>query len=65
MPILVSFAKRYNHIDSSVDSICMKCYKTVASANSVSELANAEDTHVCDPHWACKSVPVASQQGTF
>jgi hypothetical protein len=65
MPVLVSFAKRYNRHDSSVDSICMKCYQTVASADSATELASAEETHVCDLQWAFKSVPVASLQGTF
>jgi hypothetical protein len=62
MTSLVSFARRQNH-DSSIDSICTKCYQTIASAESLSGLATAEQSHLCDPngefnhergdfHWA-------------
>jgi hypothetical protein len=64
MAVLVSFAKRHNR-DCSIDSICMKCYQTIASANSVSELANAEDAHVCSPNGEFSNEHVDSQRGTF
>ena len=45
---LVSFTRRWNR-DSSIDSICTKCYRTIASANKEDELAIREKNHVCDP----------------
>lgn len=49
MTTFVSFARRQNH-DSSIDSICTKCYQTVASADSAGELIAPEESHVCDPN---------------
>jgi len=49
MTTFVSFARRQNH-DSSIDSICTKCYQTVASAYSAGELVAPEERHVCDPN---------------
>jgi len=48
MTTFVSFARRQNH-DSSIDSICTKCYQTIASADSAGELVAHEESHVCDP----------------
>ena len=42
-----SFAQRRNY-DSSIDSICSKCYQTIATADSAAELENAEQTHQCN-----------------
>jgi hypothetical protein len=47
MTSFVSFARRKNH-DSSIDSICTKCYQTIASANSAVELNLVEQSHMCD-----------------
>lgn len=49
MTTFVSFARRQNH-DSSIDSICTKCYQTVASADSADELVAGEESHRCDPN---------------
>jgi hypothetical protein len=49
MTTFVSFARRQNH-DSSIDSICTKCYQTVARACTVSELVAPEENHRCDPN---------------
>jgi hypothetical protein len=49
MTSFVSFARRQNH-DSSIDSICTKCYQTIASADSTSGLTNAEESHRCNPN---------------
>lgn len=49
MTTFVSFARRQNH-DSSIDSICTKCYQTVARARTVSELVASEENHRCDPN---------------
>jgi hypothetical protein len=45
----ISFARRPNH-DSTIDSICTKCYQTIASADNASDLVAYEETHVCDPN---------------
>jgi hypothetical protein len=51
MKCFYPFVRRQNH-DSSVDSICATCYRTIASADSSTEkaLAYAEQNHVCSPH---------------
>jgi len=51
MTTSASFARRQNQ-DSSIDSICTKCYQTVASSDLTSEfsLASAERNHVCNVH---------------
>ena len=49
MASFISFARRHNH-DSSIDSICTKCYQTIASADDARVLEIAEGTHVCDPN---------------
>ena len=43
-----SFAHRLNS-DSSVDSICTRCYQTVASDNHEPNLESAEASHECAP----------------
>ena len=43
------FAQRQNR-DSSVDSICTRCYQTVGSAGNAAGLENAEHRHRCDPN---------------
>jgi len=47
MTTFISFARRRNH-DSSIDSICTKCYQTIASADNMNELDSAEEKHLCD-----------------
>lgn len=43
------FARRRNK-DSSIDSICTKCFLTVASVpNESDNLAHQESQHICDP----------------
>ena len=49
MTSFVSFARRQNH-DSSIDSICTRCYQTIASAESANGLTNAEQSHQCNPN---------------
>jgi hypothetical protein len=49
MTPLVSFARRQNH-DSSIDSICTKCYQTIASKSSAHDLDPMEQSHMCDPN---------------
>jgi hypothetical protein len=49
MTSFVSFARRQNH-DSSIDSICTRCYQTIASADSANGLTNAEEGHRCNPN---------------
>lgn len=33
--------------DSSFDSICMTCYRTIGNAPTEDELADLEKTHIC------------------
>lgn len=44
----LKFAHRANP-DGSVDSICPRCFVTLASANDEPDLALKEQHHVCDP----------------
>jgi hypothetical protein len=34
--------------DGSFDSICLKCFATVANAKEVTELKSYEKEHICD-----------------
>lgn len=50
----VRFVRRTN-INGTMDSICCKCFVTVATARREFELDGAERNHTCDPvlleHW--------------
>jgi hypothetical protein len=48
MTTLATFARRRNQ-NSSIDSICTKCFLTIASACAEEELVVHEEKHVCDP----------------
>jgi hypothetical protein len=49
MTTFISFARRRNP-DSTIDSICTRCYQTIASGDSEASLATAEEGHSCDPN---------------
>jgi hypothetical protein len=49
MTTFISFARRRNQ-DSTVDSICTRCYQTIAHAHSEAILTIAEESHACDPN---------------
>jgi hypothetical protein len=51
MTSFISFARRHNP-DTSVDSICTRCYQTVANSQKVDDLDCEELRHVCDPYSA-------------
>ena len=61
MATSTSFAHRQNR-DSSIDSICRKCYRTIASANIESELIAHEQRHLCDPNSVFILAAVDSQR---
>jgi hypothetical protein len=42
------FARRVNH-DSTIDSICLSCFKPVARASDEIDLVVGEKIHVCEP----------------
>lgn len=42
------FSHRFN-ANGSVDSICLQCFRTVATANTESALRSTEHEHICDP----------------
>jgi hypothetical protein len=42
------FARRKNR-DCSTDSICLKCYQTIASAADANQLVAEEQIHICNP----------------
>ena len=50
MPIgFLMFAHRYNP-DRTCDSICSRCFRTIATVRDQAELPKIESQHVCDPH---------------
>ncbi len=49
MQSFISFAHRRNY-DSTVDSICARCYQTIANGESYVTLSGAEENHLCDPN---------------
>lgn len=49
MAYKIDFKYREN-LDGTMDSICLACLETVASAKSEPDLKNQELEHVCDPH---------------
>jgi hypothetical protein len=63
MTYIYSFTRRWNR-DSSIDSICTKCFRTIASANSEDELARRENKHVCHPNGEFIRADAASHQRT-
>lgn len=60
MTNLLSFARRQNR-DASVDSICTRCYQTIASADNASELASLEQSHVCNLNGEFNQQPIDFQ----
>jgi hypothetical protein len=59
MSLLGLFPHRTNH-DGTVDSICSKCFQTVASWPAVSDLALAEGRHRCDVNLMFARFPANS-----
>jgi len=47
MTSFISFARRQNR-DRSVDSICTRCYQTIANSQKVADLSCEELLHICD-----------------
>jgi len=47
MPNILAFARRHNR-DASIDSICTRCYQTIARERNEADLASAERHHACD-----------------
>jgi hypothetical protein len=45
---LLAFRRRHNE-DGTWDSICLRCYRTAASARDASWLPLLQSTHTCDP----------------
>ena len=64
MATTVSFVRRENR-DSTVDSICLKCYQTIVKANYEAELVSAEEKHNCLPLDLDDARYRDSQRGTF
>jgi hypothetical protein len=44
----IAFARRLNS-NSTTDSICLKCFRTIATAKSIEELEERERAHACEP----------------
>jgi len=45
----VAYGRRRN-LDGTIDSICRKCFVTVATARREAGLHRAERSHTCDPN---------------
>ena len=63
MPIHVYFARRFNR-NSTIDSICLSCYQTVATERYEADLIAADLAHVCCAIESEQS-HTESQQGAF
>jgi hypothetical protein len=48
MPAEIKYPHRQNR-DRTWDSICTRCFRTVATCRTEGELANFEKAHVCNP----------------
>ena len=59
-----SFAHRRNS-DTSFDSICLTCFQTIASADSVDKLIVYEEYHSCDPNSEIMLAQLRSQRSTY
>jgi len=44
-----AFTHRFNSGDGTVDSICHRCFRTVATATREADLQTAEQKHACAP----------------
>lgn len=74
MMTMSKFFHRTNR-DSTIDSICTRCFITIATGNSHDDLIGAEKMHECTPlivgkHWdrstgtdAASSAEVANERG--
>src|ERR1700735_1914967 len=49
MTSLVTIVRRKNE-DSTFDSICKRCYQTIAREQDEADLLSAEQAHTCDPN---------------
>lgn len=50
MPLgFLPFAHRYNP-NGTCDSICPRCFQTIATVRDEAQLPRIESQHVCDPH---------------
>ena len=43
------FTHRFNHKESTVDSICHVCFRTVGTATREADLEPLEQRHACSP----------------
>lgn len=59
----VSFVRRVNP-DSTIDSICLSCFRTVATAQQESDLVEKENGHTCRPLEIENVRSLDSQRGT-
>ena len=55
MTAIPAFARRRNR-DSSIDSICTRCFQTIATALREEDLLIHEEKHICEPYWDFGSV---------
>jgi hypothetical protein len=58
------FAHRLND-NASVDSICLRCFRTVASKNFESDLGVVEAKHVCEPRDIIRLNCLTKMNGTL
>ena len=63
MITVVPFAHRRNP-DASFDSICTKCFQTIASEDSEGKLFAHEEGHTCDPIYEITRVNFDSWRST-
>jgi hypothetical protein len=59
-----SFVRRVNP-DTTIDSICLSCFRTVATGKSEFDLLSAEKKHSCDSFMEQQWWHIESQMGAF
>ena len=65
MPIgFLLFAHR-NNPDGSCDTICSRCFQTIATVRDEAELPRIESKHVCDRHLLERFERLNSQRHTL
>ena len=58
------FVRRSNK-DSTTDSICLACFRTIATTAREADLVSAEEKHICDPEDRSNVRLIDSQRRIF
>jgi hypothetical protein len=51
-------------VDGSADSICLHCFRTVATRQDQADLLLCEKQHICSPEYLRKHIHLTKHQAT-